>query len=76
MYSEEKRDARTVNSWTEEGGPGKEAERYPESRRESRGVCVTEFKGRKCWKKEEMVNRVECCYKASNTRTETYPGHG
>lgn len=44
VYSEEKRDALTVNSWTEEGGPGKEAEKCLESQRDSRGVCVVEAK--------------------------------
>lgn len=39
MYSEEEGDALTVNSWREEGGPGKEAEKCLQSRKESRGVC-------------------------------------
>lgn len=36
VYSEEKRVAPTMNSWMEDGGPGKEARDCLESQRETR----------------------------------------
>ena len=53
-----------MNSWMEEGGPRKGAGKgYLESRRETRVLHHT-VTGRRCWKKEQLVSRIECCEKA------------